>query len=479
MPEAAQLQTEHQLYQEYSDRWRLVRDFYEAEVLARPRFYLEQYKPSEGAEEFAFRAKNADYTNHLARIIDGFSGMLFSVEGEAMRQTQAEDSELGLGHLDDPDTVMGQIGRNISGDGTDYLTQWRVAAPLLLVYHQLWGVIVAPEAGLPQHKILRPEAVTDWLADEDGRLLEVMVKETVRQRGSLLTTPVQLDYFTHYTLEGFTQYSVRTEGESRETEVVDEGQYELYDSPDRMRRILPVYRVRLPLPRYVAWTLAKKAKAIFNAESQRDHILSVAQMPLFLFNDEMHDFDSFVQQRRQGHNVVAGAGHEWLTVDSGPAEISTRVINEKTQDLYHTAFQEYSDSARQATATEMRQEFSQGIASFLELYKNSLDEYENQFLRRLEQVQFPQRPDLWGQAHVKRSSDFHPADEQELADRLSRRYFGSRPVPVSASVLAQFAKHIARQDGAVLSEEDEAEIEDAARVMADSLDQEADASFFA
>lgn len=476
--DADRLQSTHDSRAKMQLRWQLVRDFYEAEVWDLPERYLTKYKTSEGENEYTYRKTDADYTNHLARIIDGFSGMLFSVEHEASRQIQRDDAEFGLGEITDTDTVMGKVARNLTGDGTNYLTQWRIAAPLLLVYHELWGVVRSPQNALPQHAIIRPETVIDLMEADDGRILEVKTEETVERRTSLAGPSQRTKLYTHYTLDGYTQYEVYTVDGKNSTQIVEQGEYEFYDSADRMRRILPIYRVRLPLPRYVAWTLAKKAKVIYNKESQRDHILTLAQMPMFMFDDEHHDVDTFIERRREGVNVVTGTGHDWLTVDSQPAEIATNVLRDKIDDLYHTAFQSYSDQARQVTATEMRQDFAQGIMSFLVLYKNAVDEYENEFLKRLEQIEFPERPDLWGQAHVQRSSNFEPADVEEMLQRRKQRYFGSGPVPVDPTTKTEIVKDMLREDGYDVTDERAERISEAVQAAHDRSTQAADVDLF-
>lgn len=458
-------------------RWSLVRDFYEAEVLDSPSEYLHRYKAAEGKDEYEWRAREADYTNHLARIIDGFSGLLFSVEGDVSRTFQTGDE--GLGSIGDTSTIAGKIGRNITGDGTDYPTQWRKAAPLLLVYHQLWGVIRSPD-GVPQHKIVRPEKVYDYIEDGNGRITEAKVVETTQIRKSLTHTSETRKIVTHYRLDGYTQYEVwrPSSSQAKQMRVIDEGEYAFYDDADKGTRILPIYRVKMPIPRYVAWSLAKKAQTIYNKESQRDHIISLAQMPLFLFDDSAGDFDTFIERRRQGHNVLSGTGHEWLTVDSGPAEIASTVLQRKVDELYHVAFQEYSDGAAQRTATETQQDWTKGIQSFLVLYKNALDEYENEWLRRLEQVVFPARADLWGQAHVKRSENFNPSDIETLLQRRKQRYFGSKPLPVDEETLADLTIQMLKEDGVEVTEERQQAIRQNVRVFADRRDQAGDIDIF-
>ena len=475
------IESTHPRYLKLKKRWKLVRDFYEAEVIDKPQVYLSRYKMSEGAAEYQWRAAEADYTNHLARIIDGFAGLLFSVEGDIQRTLQRSDMEEGLGSLTDTASVAGKVGRNITGDGTDYPTQWRKAAPLLLVYHQLWGVIRNPSGSSPQHKIIRPEAVTDLIEDGDGRITEAKVVEVIQRRRSLLGTVQETRIYTHYRLDGYTQYAltIGKNGKKKALDIIEEGDYAFFDDAEKTRRILPIYRVKLPLPRYVMWSLAKKAQVIFNKESQRDHILSLAQMPLFMFDDSgRSDFDTFVEKRRQGHNVISGTGHEWLTVDSDPAKLASEVLARKVDELYYTAFQEYSDSAAQRTATEINQDFTKGIQSFLVLYKNALDEYENEWLKRLEQTVFPQRSDLWGQAHVKRSENFNPADIETLLQRRKDRYFGGKPLPVDDETLADLTLQMLKEDGVEISEDREEAIRQQVRVFADQRDQADDIDIF-
>ena len=85
---------------------------------------------------------------------------------------------------------------------------------------------------------------------------------------------------------------------------------------------------------------------------------------------------------------------------------------------------------------------------------SSVDEFENRALFLLEQAYFSESPENWGQAYVKRSTNFQPQDIKEALDNMVTRVFGERekmPLPVSgmADVVRKWADHY----GIVLKDE--------------------------
>src|SRR5690606_36117374 len=70
----------------------------------------------------------------------------------------------------------------------------------------------------------------------------------------------------------------------------------------------------------------------------------------------------------------------------------------------------YEDSARgaQRTATEAAQDAAQGEHSYLKMLASALDEFEMQAWKRLEQIEWADQPERWGQYFVERKKDFRP-----------------------------------------------------------------------
>src|SRR5690606_1241038 len=98
-----------------------------------------------------------------------------------------------------------------------------------------------------RYRIYRLGGYQDWIQDEKG-------------------TPVQDGPFRRY-------------GGSEQEPFVFYRSGEAARRRQAAGRILPIFRVRLPMRRYVASILAGKNGVVFNMESERDNLLRIANTP--------------------------------------------------------------------------------------------------------------------------------------------------------------------------------------------------------
>lgn len=471
MPETAErertwVEKEHPEFTKLKTRWGYAHAMYTADMLADDS--IERYlirKTGETLEAFKERRAMADYTNHLGVVVDSLAGMLFQKEGDANRAWADEDGK-GLGRIEDERSVAHRLWNDANGRGENWLTVWKVFATQLTLLQRYYVVIDSPD-GDAIVRILPPWSVPNWL---EGK--EAIVKERHDKRKSLEDDPKDsiIERFVRYELEGWTRYEVR-EGEGGEKTAVPVAGYRAGEQEDgdsaqdgrkpgsyafkdrNGRPTLPIYRIDLPLGRMLGWYLAKKAAAMFNMESGRDNLLRTANFPFLelVANDTL--FKETVDKIQKGWRAIqrdpnATGGHGFIAPPEGPASVATEVLEKKAREFYLTAFREYGDSARERTATEVRQDVASGVAAFLTLLKAAVDDAENNALWLISQVENPDKESTWGIPFVARTDDFAPSDINLVIERMTNRYFGKDiPVPVGRSGLISVAEQIATWDG--------------------------------
>lgn len=449
---------QHPEYQATLPKWRWSRDHYTGEVLGPTvTSYLIRKATAETQPAYKERCLLADYTPHFATVVDSLAGMLYQNEQDANR-TWGTDTNKGLGDETDPNTTIGQLWNDADGSGTGYLTLWKQLTTELILTHAHW-VLVDSVDGNPQIRLIPPESVPNWMEGKTG-LTEVLVKEDFDSRVSLSENPKDktVQRFVHYTLQGWQRYEEKKGPMGPRTVKLggkdNSGTYSFTDRSDRPA--LPIYRIRLPMNRPVGWLMAKKANAIFNKESERDHLLRYANFPKLCL-DEKDDTlcQKLVDNIQKGTSILQGAGHVFIAPDTGPATIATEVLKRKVEEFYITAFREYGDAARQRTATEVRQDVSSGVGAFLSMLKSALEDAENEALWRIEEIEFADKA-KWFVAHVQRSDEFIPQDVNATIERTRSWFFGKDvPVPLGRTAQIEAAKQVADYAGV---EVDEAEI---------------------
>lgn len=433
VPSKDALDFRHPEWKRSHDLWEFTKHHYTAEVL-RPDLvttYLKQKRQGETNAAFKERCDNADYTNHFGTVVDSLVGMLGQVDDDASRVwglTKDDGTVQGLGDPKEEDTPAAQLWRDADGQGNSWLTFWSVVATELSLTHMGWLMVDPRDTEADSVvRYLDPGCVVNWRY-EDGRLVEVLILEEVDTRTGLWEDPQPVQQYLHLTLDGWARYRVADES----VRVVDgPSAWDQAFEDDAGNPTLLVRQVVLPVRRMVGYYLAKKANALFNRESERDHIVRVANFPKFLTGKVTGDeFDSVVKSFKTGNNVLQSDGR-FDAPDTSSATLATDINEKKARELYMTAFREYGDAARERTATEVKQDVAAGAGAYLTLLSRTLDQAETWALHLLTQIETPKQPDLWFAASVSRSTAFAPSDPDAALDRLLARVFGKDvPVPV-------------------------------------------------
>lgn len=468
------------------ERWVYARDHYEARVIWPGEEYIDKYlikrKQAETDDGFQERKDLADYTPFFAFIVESMSGRLFSVEDKKVMRWQNEDSTEGLGDKKEIGTPSNTVYHNADGKGTNWGVVWKQFANDISVYTKLW-VLVDPKndrRNQPAVKIINPIDVTDW-HEEGDRIVQVKVKDTNFLRDSIYEIRREDDLYIIYDLNGWTKYRrfyvEDDKGDMVEKEeIVDKGSYYFEDRDGN--QTLPIFQCTLPLRRNSGYILARKANAIFNKESAKDWLEWAANFPKLVHyaNDEL--FNQTAQKISEGSNFIQGdteARHatDYISPDTGPAEINRESLKQKIEHFLYVAFKEYNDSAKEKTATERRLDDAEGVGAYLELLKSTIDEAENHALWLIEQCYFPlyltsiddegnvvinetfsSNRKIWGQAYVERSSDFIPVDRGAMVKELKEMIFGFDPVPSDTVTKLEAVKEIFDYYGLPYSEDD-------------------------
>jgi len=433
VPTKEQLAFRHPEWAANHKLWKFTRDHYEGAVL-RPELlavYLRQKRQGEANDAFRERAEMADYTNHFGTIVDSLVGMLSAVEDDASRVWGLKDDDgnvSGLGDPKDPDSVAARLYRDADGMGTSWLSFWSEVATELSLTHVGW--LMADARGEEDGAVLRylaPGAVVNWRT-EGEQVTEVLIAETTDARGSLWEKGGESSQYLHLTLWGWARYRPTRTG----VELVgDPEPWGVKLEDVNGNPILPIRQLRVPVRRQVGYYLAKKQNAIYNRESHRDHLLSVANFPKLNVAGGEAVYNAVVEALKKGNNVLQGTGHEFIAPDTSSATLSSEVLEKKARELYMTGFREYGDAARERTATEVKQDVAAGAGSYLTLLARALDQAETWALHVLTQLETPEQADALFAASVSRSTEFAPADPEVTLDRLLKRTFGPDvPVPL-------------------------------------------------
>lgn len=445
------LRNAHPVHQKFCLRWKHVMDFYLGEVADKDcaRDYLIKRYQGEPEKAFQERVQCADYTPHFGTIVDTIAGMLFAVEDRASRVWVDADGKGALGDPTDLGSAANLLWVDADGHGIGWPTLWRQCAIDLINYQYLW-VLVDTVHDRHVVKLIPPTMVPNWADD----MSVVLMKEHAVQMS--LEDEEPRETFIKWTLAGWERWYESKEG--LPVKVGGDG----YKYVDRAGQpTLPIFRVELPIRRYVAWLLAKKAAVMFNQESVRDFALRLASFTkLILSVGSKEQYEELLKKLLAGENVLpedksASGGHRYIAPDGSPIQLATDILKEKREDLWTSGFKLYANAAREATATEIKQDVAAGIGAFLQLLKAAVDDCENGAFWRLEQAVASESQGMWGIAHVERSDDFSAIDIGATLDQLKKRYLGDAgKIPVGRSALIRLAKDAAQADGLSASDEE-------------------------
>jgi hypothetical protein len=450
----------HPEYDELHDKWTYSWDHYTGKYMdtGKIEHYLNQKKQRESNTAFDVRKKESDPILHFPTAVDGLCGIVFSKSDDTTREWGA------LGDPEDEGSTAHKLFRNADGGGTNWQPLFREVAIRQTVMHTVWGLVEGVEVvededgntvetlSEAQVKVINPQSVVNWYPDTNPR--EVLVKESRDIRQSLLQQPEEKDVYTLYTLDGWRRFYMDQDESGNSVErVIDEGSYEYWASSRKNQRVLPIFRVSVPMPRFVGYLLAQKQNHIFNFKSSRDAGAQNISYALLKLVGSKKQTDTIANKLESGVNYItqfkdAQSDHEYIAPPSDHLNACAEILDKDVEHFYVNAFKEYGDAAAQRTATEIRLESQTGIEAFLSLLVSSLDEFENQCFLRINQVYFPDRPDVWGDAFVKRSTEFQPKDEEQAIQNLKNQFFGERePVPATAEQKAEIVKRILESKG--------------------------------
>lgn len=463
------IEQRHRDYQASVIHWEFARAHYEANVLEpdRVKDFLVQRAKGETDESFKERCRLADYTNHLATVVDSIVGMLFHVEEKANRVfADADDESLGLGAISDLRSPIGRLWQSADGE-VGYRTLWKQLANDLTLYSgpvapAAW-VVVGGYDDTSTIKVLPPWQVPNWLYDRNGVLSQVLVEQEVDERTDLMMEYKGDGCDTQYVLYDVGGWSTWIKGEDGKPAKVAnaEGQYS-YISPQN-QPALPIFPVRIPLRRAVGWYLATKANRIFNKESERDHLLRIGCMPRLVLGGSTTDFQNTTGDLTKGATAIhepsgkeASGVTRYVSPPMEPAVEQRETLVRKVEEFYVTGFREYGDAARERTATEARQDAGAGVGAFLQLLVSALDNAENGALWRVEQREYPFDRKQWFISRVERSNEYLPKDPDATIEKMTKRAIGDATTPaVPLGIDGQVAavKEIATYMGVPVNEE--------------------------
>lgn len=419
---------------------------------------------------FYDRSTQADYTNYTADVINKLVGILSSVDVETQRTWQKKGETVGL----ESNGAADRLKENCDGNGTDWSEKWERVAVRLLIFGGMFVLVDGVgDDGQSKMKMVDPRQVVDW-KEEAGKLQWVKVRHTVQIRSGPKSAPVEEERYILYDLEGFQAFRKNDDGEVES--VGEKTEYAYYTDESRNERRLPIERLSLGLPFNFGLTLAQKTNRIFQKQSERDHMQRLLKNNLFMMDADDDAFRNAKKYIMQGGKVLQGKG-SFESPSTDPIDSAGEVIREKIKDLYETFFLGSSDSSREKSATQIRQEYRVGLESILNILAGRLDSAEQNVLRLVEQVYFPENPRVWGQATVSRSKDFQPTDTNTTVQRLQETFFRMEGVPLPDSVKTRVASRILDLYG-IEYDEDEMELgvgdDRRARLQEDAFDADID-----
>jgi len=447
---------------------------YSGQVFVTPPVKLiEQYllgrRQAEHDEAYRERKALADYTPHFLSAVITLAGMIFAVEQDAERSWGE------LGDPRDPNTPIGALWGDADGRGTSYPAVFRRATVELIAFRETWGRVEGTEfdgdrvVAPPTISTVQALLVEDFF--ETDNPTEVKTWHHADTRSSIREAPVSEKRWWVYYLDRAELWREKDKKGTLTPELLDTVFYGgtdekrfIFKSRSSNRPVLPIFREQLSIPGNVGWLMAKKANAIFNMENANDFSLWVATFVKLLGDVKDADgvFDETLWNElkntlQSGANLLPGIGHRYIAPPLDGATIRLNVIEQKVKRFYHSFFQSFADQASiERSATESRQGFRADIEAFLTILTSSLDDLENGMLYRLEQITFPDNPELWGLAFVERSRKFVPVDWPDKIDQLVDRTMpgGAKArIPLDAEMLLDIAVRWLKEHGIAITPE--------------------------
>ena len=450
------------------DQWQTVRAHLEGKVLEDLETRLIRKGQGEADEAYRLRERIASYIPHYTRAVLALAGMIIQNEDD-MQRTWFEGT---LGSPQDDGSVMAQLWRDVDGRGTD----WNVLRTQSLVdmvgYQRVWTLVEGvrrdnfTRAGARDNgriRLINPLNVMDWVRDDTGRLIEVKVQSSVDPRSSVEEKPQTRDQWHVYDLQGFRRF-IKQDGTPMQV-----GDKQPYGPNDFQyegrsgRPVLPIYETVVPVRAPIGYMMARFAEWLFNFRNVRNfHLFSSALARSFtdatddngrLDEDMFQEFEGLLQQGSSFFPQEIG----YAAPPMEGAKTRNDTLEDETDKFYSVFFQSFGDVARERTATEINQQVAQSVGAYLTLQTQALDEWENDALWRIAQVNAPDEgPETWRQGSVERSTDFSHIDvEGQIRSLAENAFDGQVPLGQTGRVNAAM-KYADRLDIRV----DEQEVQD-------------------
>jgi hypothetical protein len=421
--------------------------------------YLHKQWQRESQNMYAERCLWADPAMHFATVVDELTGMVMANNSEISRQWSEEGTINALGDPDDGNSVSYRLMKDCDGLGTNWDTFWNKASVNMTVLRKPWifvdGVTMdgSTKTGEAKVHIIKPWNILDYVTDSEGHIIEVKMRLVEDTRTSVKDSVKPEQRYIIFGLEGWSMYDAQDN-------VIRSDEYAYFKDSSRQQRILPIFPFSLSLEREVGYLLARKCNTIFNTESVRDFAVRNITFNFLRLVGNDDEFNAKVNQLREGTNVLQqnpsySQGDDFIALDVGMVDATSKVLLEKIGVFYAMAFKEYNDAAAVKTATEIVQKSASSLNAFLTLLSTALDEAENAVLWRLTQIYNPENPAVWPDSYVARSTDFVPADVEGTINNLVRRYIGAdKVIPLPDDRLKDVLTTIANLDNYKMQGED-------------------------
>lgn len=384
------LDNTHPDYDAKIKKWKTVQDVYDGTIIDRPSKYLVQRPQGETDEMYDARCEYSNYIGWFQNIVDGLVG--------EFSKDKVERSWGRLGNPDESGSRANLLHHNIDGTGKGFDSLELEIATTLMLYNEVYILVEGDdETEAASVKVVPPLYVPNWDTEE------TWVRETV-EVGNVWAGIDQVDQIVSYRPSGYGRY--RKDGS--EVVPIEEVQFEQVAKDDRGRISKPIFRVSLPIPRYVMYQLAHAAIRIFEMTSVRDFQLISASFNKLILDAHDELFDKLTSDLEDGATVLQGDGHEYISPSAESASEMRAVINEKVRQLYKVGFRSLDSLARNRTATESVLDREESTGAFLTMVANSLSEASTRIIRSLEQHYFPNEEPL---GFVEWSQHFRSIEE--------------------------------------------------------------------
>lgn len=437
----------------HADKWEFIEHQYNGKCVDEPhvREYVPQKMSAEPEEDYRDRLLMLNPPTEFPFLVDSFSGMIEAGDRNTKLELTDGDTEEGFGDVDNEESLGAKLLKNTDGMGTNWSPFWSQFDNRLIRYFEMWilveGIILDPDTGLtvkdPHVRLVDPIDVTNTFY-RNGKLEAVTVEHTVDGRQSIRDKRTSVKRWTVYTLDGWELYEEVKREDRKEVVLIDSGFYDYYETRERTtaRRCLPIFKVRLPMDRFVSYQAARRQNSMLNKESERDAAVRNGNLARLAIVGTTGFYESIMEYADKGYKIIRhdpenATPHYYIAPPSDPPRLASDIIAEERENFFVTNFRDYANAAREKTATEIKSDHRAGKEAFLYLVATAKTEAQNRALWLLEQANFPEKTALWGKAKITRKPDFSLVTGKELIDTILEKVIGDRNIPVGSTAMNQ------------------------------------------